>query len=132
MSYAMSIDLEAPYEEVVPMVKEALAANGFGVVSEIDMRRILHDKIGVDIEDQLIIGACNPKFANRALEAEPSIGLLLPCNVVVRRSAGVTVVEAIDPQTMVDLTENPAMAQIAAEVGAALEASLEKLRDQAG
>lgn len=128
MSYALSIDLERPFAEVVPAVKEALAASGFGIVSEIDLKRTLHDKIGVDIDDQLILGACNPKFANRALQVEPSIGLLLPCNVVVRTASGLTVVEAINPATMVTLTENPAMAELAGEVSAALEAALERLR----
>lgn len=128
MSYALSIDLERPFADVVPAVKEALAASGFGIVSEIDLKRTLHDKIGVDIDDQLILGACNPRFANRALQVEPSIGLLLPCNVVVRTAAGLTVVEAINPATMVTLTENPAMAELAGEVSAALEAALERLR----
>lgn len=128
MSYALSVDFEQPFDEVVPRVKEALAANGFGIVCEIDMRRILHDKIGVEIEEQLILGACNPHFANHALRVEPSIGLLLPCNVVVRRSAGVTVVEMINTQSMVTLTENPAMAAVAGEVGAALQAAMDVLR----
>lgn len=131
MSYALSVDLEQPFDEVVPRVKAALAANGFGIVSEIDMRRILHEKIGVEIGEQLILGACNPRYASRALEVEPAIGLLLPCNVVVRRAAGVTVVEMIDTQMMVTLTENPAMAQIAAEVGAALNAAMDVLRGPA-
>ena len=131
MSYALSIDLERPFDEVVPLVKEALAASGFGIVSEIDLRRILHDKIGVDIDEQLILGACNPRFANRALQVEHSIGLLLPCNVVVRRAAGLTVVEAINPQTLVTLTENPAMAELSGEVTAALQSALELLRGQA-
>ena len=128
MSYELSITLERPYDEVVPKVKEALAANGFGIVSEIDMRKTLHDKIGVEIDDQVILGACNPRFAHRALQVEPSIGLLLPCNVVVRHAAGVTVVEAINPQTLVTLTENPAMGDLAGEVTAALEAALDLLR----
>lgn len=128
MSYGLSVDLEQPFDEVVPKVKAALAAHGFGVVSEIDMRRILHDKIGVEIPEQLILGACNPHFARRALQVEPAIGLLLPCNVVVRRSAGVTVVEMIDTQTMVALTENPAMAALAGEVGSALSAAMDVLR----
>lgn len=98
MSYALSIDLEQPFDEVVPLVKQALLANGFGIVAEIDMQKTLRDKIGAEIEPNLILGACNPRFAQRALKVEPSIGLLLPCNVVVRRSAGVTVVEAINPR----------------------------------
>lgn len=128
MSYALSIDLVQPFDEVVPQVKQALAANGFGIVSEIDMQKTLKEKIGVEIEPQLILGACNPRFANRALRVEPSIGLLLPCNVVVRHTAGVTVVEAINPETLVTLTENPALAALAKELTAALNASLDILR----
>lgn len=131
MSYALSIDLVQPFDEVVPQVKQALAANGFGIVSEIDMQKTLKDKIGVEIEPQLILGACNPRFANRALQAEPSIGLLLPCNVVVRHTAGVTVVEAINPETLVTLTENPALTALAKELTAALNASLDVLRGTA-
>ncbi len=130
MSYAHSIDLELPFDEVLPKVKAALAANGFGIVSEIPMSTILREKIGVEVGDQVILGACNPRLAHKALQVEPSIGLLLPCNVVVRRAAGITVVEAIDTSTMVTLTENKAMAPVAEDVGAALEASLEALRDQ--
>ncbi len=131
MSYALSIDLVQPFDEVVPQVKQALAANGFGIVSEIDMQKTLKDKIGVEIEPQLILGACNPRFANRALQDEPSIGLLLPCNVVVRHTAGVTVVEAINPETLVTLTENPALTALAKELTAALNASLDVLRGTA-
>ena len=74
MSYALTIDLVQPFDEVVPQVKQALAANGFGIVSEIDVQKTLMDKIGVEIEPQLILGACNPRFAHRALQVEPSIG----------------------------------------------------------
>lgn len=127
MSYVLRVDLDEPFEEVVPKVKSALAANGFGIVSEIDMRKILQAKIGVEMDEQLILGACNPHFANRALQVEPSIGALLPCNVVVRRADGVTIVEMINTQTMVALTGNPAMTEFAAQVGAALQASMDAL-----
>jgi len=128
MSYAMTIDLVQPFEEVVPRVKQALAASGFGIVSEIDMQKTLMDKIGVEVGPQVILGACNPRFAHRALQIEPSIGLLLPCNVVVRHTAGVTVVEAINPDTLVTLTQNSALADLATELTAALDASLDILR----
>jgi uncharacterized protein (DUF302 family) len=131
MSYAMVIDLVQPFDEVVSRVKQALVANGFGIVSEIDMQKTLKDKIGVEIEPQLILGACNPRFAHRALQAEPSIGLLLPCNVVVRHTAGVTVVEAINPDILVTLTENPALGDLAIELTAALNATLDVLRGAA-
>ncbi|MBK8460915.1 MAG: DUF302 domain-containing protein [Micropruina sp.] len=131
MSYAMSIDLVQPFDEVVPQVKQALAANGFGIVAEIDMQKTLWDKIGVDIEPQLILGACNPGFANSALQIEPSIGLLLPCNVVVRQAGSLTVVEAINPEMLVSLTLNPALAGLAKQITVALSQTLEVLRGTA-
>lgn len=131
MSYALSIDLVQPFEEVVPLVRQALAANGFGVVAEIDLQQTLKNRIGVEIEPHLILGACNPRFAQHALQAEPSIGLLLPCNVVVRRAGEVTVVEAINPATLVTLTENPALGALAQELTTSLNAALETLRDTA-
>jgi uncharacterized protein (DUF302 family) len=129
MSYALSIDLVQPFDEVVPQVKQALADNGFGIITEIDMQKTLKNKIDVEIEPHLILGACNPQFAHRALQIEPSIGLLLPCNVVIRHTGEVTVVEAINPQTLVALTENPGMAALAHELTAALNAALDQLRD---
>ena len=131
VSYALSIDLVQPFEDVVPQVKQALADNGFGIVAEIDMQKTLKNKIGVEIEPHLILGACNPRFANRALQVEPSIGLLLPCNVVIRHAGELTVVEAINPETLVTLTGNPAMAALAHELTAALNAALDTLRDTA-
>lgn len=128
MRYGMSLTLARPFDDVVASVRDALAQQGFGIVSEIDMQRTLHDKIGVEIDRNLILGACNPGFANRALQAEPSIGLLLPCNVVVRGTEGGTVVEMIDPQIMVDLAENSEMQQIADEVAGKLSAALDNLR----
>jgi uncharacterized protein (DUF302 family) len=129
MSYALSIDLVQPFDEVVPQVKQALADYGFGIITEIDMQKTLKNKIDVEIEPHLILGACNPQFAHRALQIEPSIGLLLPCNVVIRHTGEVTVVEAINPETLVALTENPGMAALAHELTAALNAALDQLRD---
>lgn len=131
MSYGMSATFDRPFDEVVTAVREALAGQGFGVVSEIDMAATLRTKLGVDIGRQLILGACNPGYAYRALQAEPSIGLLLPCNVVIRGTDGATVVEMINPQTMVEVTENPAMQQVAAEVTEGLASALEALRGAA-
>ncbi|HSO70192.1 MAG TPA: DUF302 domain-containing protein [Arachnia sp.] len=127
MSYALRIDLERPFDEAVAMIKESLAESGFGILTEIDLKKTLKSKIDVDIEDQVILGACNPRFAYRGIQVEPSLGLLLPCNVVVRHSAGVTVVETIDPETMVTLTGNPEMEAVALEVRAGLKAALERV-----
>lgn len=127
MSYALRIDLERPFDEAVAMIKESLAESGFGILTEIDLKKTLKNKIDVDIDDQVILGACNPRFAYRGIQVEPSLGLLLPCNVVVRHSAGVTVVETIDPETMVTLTGNPEMEAVALEVRAGLKAALERV-----
>ena len=127
MSYALRIDLERPFDEAVAMIKESLAESGFGILTEIDLKKTLKNKIDVDSEDQVILGACNPRFAYRGIQVEPSLGLLLPCNVVVRHSAGVTVVETIDPETMVTLTGNPEMEAVALEVRGGLKAALERV-----
>lgn len=128
MTYGMSLTLARPFDEAVTAVRDALAQQGFGIVSEIDMQEALRTKLGVEIGHNLILGACNPGFAHRALQAEPSIGLLLPCNVVVRSTEEGTVVEMIDPQIMVDLAENPEMQRLAGEVAEKLSAALESLR----
>ena len=124
----MSRTINRPFDEVNAEVRAVLAEQGFGIVSEIDMQATLRNKIGVEIEAQLILGACNPKFAHRALQAEPSIGLLLPCNVVIRTTAAGTVVEMINPQMMAEITEGPGMKQIADEVTELLSQALVSLK----
>ena len=128
MNYGMSRTINRPFDEVNAEVRVVLAEQGFGIVSEIDMQATLRNKIGVEIEPQLILGACNPKFAHRALQAEPSIGLLLPCNVVIRTTAAGTVVEMINPQMMAEITEGPGMKQIADEVTELLSQALVSLK----
>lgn len=128
MNYGMSRTLNRPFEEVNEEVRAALAEQGFGVVTEIDMQATLRTKIGVEIDQQIILGVCNPKYAHRALQAEPSIGLLLPCNVVIRKTDAGTVVEMINPQMMAEITEAPEMKKIADEVSEKLSAALASLR----
>ena len=132
MGYGISIRTQAPFAEAVARVREALKAQGFGVLTEIDMRATLRDKLGVDMGDYLILGACNPPLAHRALGIDASIGLLLPCNVVVRADAGQTIVEALDPQTMVTITGQPALQPVADEAAARLRTALESLRESRG
>ena len=124
MGYGLTATVERPYDTVVGEVKEALGKQGFGVLTEIDIKATLKAKLDVDVEPQVILGACNPTFAHRALQMEPSIGLLLPCNVVVRSVGESTTVEMIDPQTMVDITANPQMPEVATQVRSLLEAAL--------
>jgi len=128
MNYGMSRTIDRPFEEVNAEVRAALAAQSFGIVSEIDMQATLKNKLNVDIEPMLILGACNPKFAYGSLLAEPSIGLLLPCNVVIRKTNAGVVVEMLNPEMMVQITENPDVAQIANEVTDLLAAALASLK----
>lgn len=127
MSYALTRTLSTPYAETVEAVKAALGEQGFGVLTEIDMAATLKKKLDVDIEPQVILGACNPPLAHRALSAEESIGLLLPCNVVVRSVADGVVVEALDPQVMVGVTGNTALASVADDAALKLRAALADL-----
>ena len=119
MGYALSTTVDRPFDDTVEAVRAALQDQGFGVLTEIDLKATLKAKLDVDIEPQVILGACRPPLAHAALQAEPSIGLLLPCNVVVR-SAGTdrTVVEALDPDTMVELTGNEKLGEVATDAGA--------------
>lgn len=102
-------------------VREALADEGFGVLTEIDVADTLRAKLGIERRPYLILGACNPQLAAQALEAEPDVGLLLPCNVVVYEDVDDTVVAALDPATMVDLTANPQLEPVAKDARTRLE-----------
>ncbi len=127
MSYGTSITLGTPFEDAVARVRAALARQGFGVLTEIDVTATMKAKLGEQMEDYVILGACNPPFAHQALEVDRSIGLLLPCNVVVRATAGGTVVEALDPQVMVALTGRPELKPVADAVAGRLTAALAEL-----
>jgi uncharacterized protein (DUF302 family) len=130
MNYAHTITVSLPYEEAVTKVREELANQGFGVLTEIDVHATFEAKLGSEsaraLGDYLILGACNPVLAEKALTADPDMGLLLPCNVVIRRdqSAGSTTVEAINPQTMVQLSNSPAIQDVADQADAHLLAVL--------
>lgn len=129
MGIAMSTTLHTSFDDAVGRTRKALADQGFGVLTEIDVKATLKAKLGEDMEDYLILGACNPPLAYRAVQAEESIGLLLPCNVVVRAVAeNASVVEAVDPQMLVGVTGNDELAPVAAEAGARLRAALDSLR----
>ena len=127
MSYGTSVTLGIPFADAVGRVRAALQQQGFGVLTEIDVTATLRARLGEQIEDYLILGACNPPFAHQALDIDRSIGLLLPCNVVVRAAADGTVVEALDPQVMVTLTGRPELEPVADEVGRRLAAALAAL-----
>ncbi|MFE1586030.1 DUF302 domain-containing protein [Streptomyces sp. NPDC058737] len=127
MRYGRAITLEGPCEQVQQDVRQALADQGFGVLTEIDVQATLKAKLDQDMEPYVILGACNPPLAQRALDADRSVGLLLPCNVVVHGDGDRVIVEAIDPETMVTLTGLDAMAPVAEEAGRRLEAALSSL-----
>ncbi len=125
-SYALTVTVDRPYELVVDQVRSALTDQGFGILTEIDLRATMQAKLDVEIDPHLILGACRPPLALAALRAEPAIGLLLPCNVVVRATgAQTTVVEAVDPQTMVSMTGNPQLQEVADEAATRLQAALD-------
>ncbi len=125
--YGFGRTLREPYEEVIPRVKEALKAEGFGVLTEIDVRQVLREKLGAEMESYLILGACNPVLAHRALEQEPEVGLLLPCNVVVRAVEGGCRVEIADPKAMLGIVGNEQLDAIADEAKQRLQRALTTL-----
>ena len=123
--YALATTVELPFEATLTATRDRLASEGFGVLTEIDLAATLHAKLGVDVAPQVILGACRPPLAHAALQAEPSIGLLLPCNVVVRAlDEHRTVVEAMDPDAMVRLTGNAGLEPVATEAGRRLRRAL--------
>ena len=124
MEYGISVRMAVPFPEAVRRVREALAAQGFGVLTEIDVRATLRDKLGADMEDYLILGACNPPLAHQALAADRKVGLLLPCNVVIRTGHGQTIIEALDPQNMAEVAGPATLRPVAAEAAARIRAAL--------
>ncbi|MDQ0663169.1 uncharacterized protein (DUF302 family) [Arthrobacter ulcerisalmonis] len=135
MTYTLATTVSLPWAEALERTREALAEQGFGILTEINVRSTFEAKLGTEaadaVGDYVILGACNPALASRALAAEPEMGALLPCNVVVRRKADAdeTTVEAIDPQTMVQLSEAPAVKEVADDAGTRLRKALASLTE---
>lgn len=130
MSIALATTLKTSFDDAVARTREALSAQGFGVLTEIDVKATLKNKLDADLENYLILGACNPPLAHRAITANRQIGLLLPCNVVVRSDPDdpeSTLVEAMNPQLLVDVTDEPELQPIAEEVAEKLKAAIEAL-----
>lgn len=138
MSYTNSVTVPLAWEESVQLTRDALGRQGFGILTEINVRATFEAKLGPEaaeaVGDYIILGACNPSLASRALAAEPEMGALLPCNVVVRRGtdADATTVEAIDPQTMVQLSSTPAVREVADDAGTRLRTALTEIARSAG
>lgn len=128
MGYVLSTTVPQPFAATLAATRGALSEQGFGILTEIDLSATLKEKLDADIAPQVILGACRPPLAHAALEAEPSIGLLLPCNVVVRAvNDDSTLVEAMDPEIMVTLTGNENLADVAADARNRLTAALATL-----
>ncbi len=126
-AYGFGVKTDLPYEQAVERTKAALKAEGFGVLSEIDVKATMKQKLDVDFEKYVILGACNPQLAHQALTEEHELGLLLPCNVVVHEHDGRSVVSAADPEVMLGVVENPALGDIAHEAKERLRRALESL-----
>lgn len=128
----LTTTLHTSFSEAVEQTTQALAEQGFGVLTRIDVKATLKQKLGKDMEDYLILGACNPQLAHRALDVDRQIGQLLPCNVVVRAAEdGGVLVEAMDPQLMVRVVDQPGLHEVADEAAAKLQAAIGKLSQAA-
>ncbi len=125
-TYTVSASTDLSFKDAVVRVREELAAEGFGVLCEIDVQATLKQKLGTDREPYLILGACNPPLAHRALEAEPEIGVLLPCNVVIYQDNGQTHIAAVDAEQMLSIVGNDELAPTATEVRSRLAAVVER------
>lgn len=134
MTIALSTALQTSFADALARTRETLAEQGFGVLTEIDMKATLKAKLGEDMEDYVILGACNPPLAHRAVNADRQIGLLLPCNVVVRADRdedNSVIVEAMNPQILVEVTGETALRVIADEVTTKMQAAIDSLQTTA-
>ncbi len=127
MDYGYKRQLNTSYEETISRAREELQKEGFGVLTEIDVKATLKKKLDVDFDKYVILGACNPPFAYQALQVERDIGLLLPCNVIVYESDGKTYVSAIVPAVAMNMVENPSLEKIAVEVGKKLKKVIDSI-----
>ena len=125
-TYTVSTSTDLSFKDAVDRAREELTAEGFGVLCEIDVQATLKHKLGVDREPYLILGACNPALAHRALEAEPELGVLLPCNVVIYQEDGQTRIAAVDAEQMLSIVDNDELAPTATEVRRRLAAVVER------
>lgn len=127
IGYGYGRGLELSFEKAVARAREALKAEGFGVLCEIDVREKLHEKLGVDFPKYLILGACNPSLAHQALQREMDLGLLLPCNVIVYEKGGRSVVAAIDAEKMLSVVDNSELLAVAEQVNTRLRRVIDSL-----
>jgi uncharacterized protein (DUF302 family) len=117
------------FDEAVAKARDELAKEGFGVLTEIDVKATMKKKLGIDVEPYIILGACNPSYAHKALEAVPEVGVLLPCNVTVSVEGGRTVVRAMNPEAAMSLIDDATVAEVGSSVGAALRRVVDACRE---
>ena len=130
MTYYYAKTFARPFDEVVAATRQALGEEGFGVITEIDMRQTLKAKIGEDFRPYRILGACNPRMAFEALQLEDKVGIMLPCNVIVQDAGGGrTEVAAVDPVASMASIANPALMEKASIIGASLRAAIDRIHD---
>ncbi|WP_019815329.1 DUF302 domain-containing protein [Saccharomonospora saliphila] len=127
MTYGISVRLAAPADEVLDRVRRALATQGFEILTEFDLRHALRTRLGEDSEPYVVLGACDPGLAHRLLTEDRRLGLVLTCTVVVRGDGEETVVDALDPQVMVNVPERPSLRPVADEAGRKLRTALDSL-----
>jgi uncharacterized protein (DUF302 family) len=127
IAYTIAGTTSLPYAQAVERVRDELVREGFGVLTEIDVQTTLREKLGEEVDPYVILGACNPSSAHRALGLEPDLGALLPCNVVVYVRDGETRVSAVDPVAMLSIVDNPELAEIAGEVRSRVERAVERV-----
>ncbi|UZG59645.1 DUF302 domain-containing protein [Rhodococcus opacus] len=135
MTLALSTTLHTSFADAVDRTRKALADQGFGILTEIDMKATLKAKLGEDMEDYLILGACNPPLAHRAVTVDRQIGLLLPCNVVVRAdpaAPGTVLIDAMNPQVMVQVADQPGLGAVADDATTELQAAIDSLSRDTG
>lgn len=126
-AYGFGKKVDLPYEQAVERTKEVLKTQGFGVLTEIDVKKTMKEKLDADFQPYVILGACNPPLAHKALTAEPEIGLLLPCNVVVHQDGDGSRVMVMDPEAALGIVHNPALEEVAREAKSRLQKALEEL-----
>ena len=134
MALAISTTLRASFEDAVEMTRKALSDQGFGILTDINVKATFKEKLGEDMENYLILGACNPPLAHRAVNVDRKIGLLLPCNVVVRSDPahdGTVIVDAMDPQIMVQVADEPGLREVADDAAEKLHAAIDALSQTA-
>ncbi|MCL5256681.1 MAG: DUF302 domain-containing protein [Chloroflexi bacterium] len=129
-AYGMKVKVDLPYEQAVEKTKAALKEQGFGVLTEIDVKKTMKEKLNVDFRRYVIIGACNPPLAHKALSSELDLGLMLPCNVIVYEENHGSVVAGMDPVAALGVVQNPALQEVAKEARERVSAALEKVEKE--